>query len=183
MRNLIGFMIIAFSLVGWTAADTKVKGLKKDTAAAKKEGAKKAKGKMLTIEMDYGTIEAELYPADAPQTVARITELVKSGFYNGLTFHRVIPGFVAQGGDPKGNGTGGSGKKLKAEFNSKKHLEGTLAMARAMDPDSADSQFYICLAPVPHLDNNYTVFGQVTKGMDVVKKIKIGDKMKKVSVK
>jgi len=138
---------------------------------------------MIYIETNHGTIEAELYSKDAPNTVARITELANSHFYDGLTFHRVIPGFVAQGGDPVGNGTGGSGKKLKAEFNQKKHIEGTLAMARSADPDSADSQFYICLGAQPHLDNNYTVFGQVVKGMDSVKKIKVGDKMLKVYVK
>ncbi len=138
---------------------------------------------MLVIETQYGTIEAELYPSDAPKTVARIIELTEAGFYNGLAFHRVVPGFVVQGGDPKGNGTGGSGKNLPAEFNSKQHLEGTLAMARAQDPNSADSQFYISLGRHPHLDGSYTVFGMVTKGLDAVKKIKQGDKMTKVSIK
>ncbi len=138
---------------------------------------------MLVIETAHGTIEAELYAGDAPKTVARISELAKKGFYDGLTFHRVIPGFVAQGGDPDGNGTGGSGQNIPAEFNSREHVEGTLAMARAQDPNSADSQFYIALGRLPHLDKNYTVFGQVTKGMDAVKKIKVGDKMTKVTVK
>lgn len=138
---------------------------------------------MIYIETAYGTIEAELYSEDAPKTVARITELANKNFYDGLTFHRVIPGFVAQGGDPSGNGTGGSGTKLKAEFNKRKHLEGTLAMARSSDPDSADSQFYICLGAQPHLDNQYTIFGQVVKGLDAVKKLKVGDKMTKVYVK
>lgn len=153
--------------------------------ADKKEKAQNKKGKaaMMYIETAHGMIEAELYPEDAPTTVARITELANQKFYDGLTFHRVIPGFVAQGGDPQGNGTGGSGKKLKAEFNKRKHVEGTLAMARAADPNSADSQFYICLGAHPHLDNQYTVFGQVVKGMDAVKKLKVGDKMTKVTVK
>lgn len=137
----------------------------------------------MTIETKYGNIEIELYGTDAPKTVARISELAKKGFYDGLTFHRVVPGFVVQGGDPVGNGTGGSGQNLAAEFNSRQHVEGTLAMARATDPNSADSQFYISLGRHPHLDNNYTVFGQVTKGMDAVKQIKQGDKMTKVSVK
>jgi len=145
----------------------------------KKQGPKP----MLYIETAHGTIEAELFPGDAPNTVARITELANKKFYDGLTFHRVIDGFVAQGGDPLGNGTGGSGQKLKAEFNKRKHVEGTLAMARSADPNSADSQFYICLGAHPHLDNQYTIFGQVTKGMDAVKKIKVGDKMTKVFVK
>mgnify|MGYP000063505003 CR=1 FL=1 len=140
-----------------------------------------AKG--MVIETDKGKIEIEFYPSDAPQTVARIQELVKSGFYNGLTFHRVVPGFVVQGGDPKGDGTGGSGQKLKAEFNGKKHVEGTVAMARAQDKDSADSQFYISLGTHPHLDGSYTVFGQVTSGMEFVKQIKMGDKMKTVTLK
>lgn len=154
-------------------------------AKAKKSKVTQSKGKtpMMIIETAHGTIEAELYPEDAPKTVARITELANKKFYDGLTFHRVIPGFVAQGGDPVGNGTGGSGQKLKAEFNKRKHVEGTLAMARAADPDSADSQFYICLGAHPHLDDKYTVFGQVTKGMDAVKKLKVGDKMTKVEVK
>lgn len=138
---------------------------------------------MLVIETQYGTIEAELYPNDAPKTVARILELAESGFYNGLMFHRVVPGFVVQGGDPKGTGAGGSGKNLPAEFNARQHVEGTLAMARAQDPNSADSQFYISLGRHPHLDGSYTVFGMVTKGMDAVKQIKQGDKMTKVSVK
>ena len=138
---------------------------------------------MLVIETSHGTIEAELFPEVAPKTVARIKELADKGFYNGLNFHRVVPGFVVQGGDPKGNGTGGSGQNLPAEFNAKKHVEGTLAMARAMDPNSADSQFYISLGTHPHLDNNYTVFGQVVKGMDAVKKIQMGDKMTKVYTK
>ena len=138
---------------------------------------------MLIIETAYGTIEAELFPKDAPKTVARIRELAQKGFYNGLSFHRVVPGFVVQGGDPSGNGTGGSGQNLQAEFNSREHVEGTLAMARAADPNSADSQFYISLGRHPHLDHNYTVFGQVTKGMDAVKKIKHGDKMTKVTAK
>lgn len=134
------------------------------------------------IETKNGKVEVEFYEKDAPKTVARIKELTQKGFYNGLTFHRVEPGFVVQGGDPQGNGTGGSGKNLPAEFNKHKHVEGTVAMARAMDPNSADSQFYICLGTAPHLDNNYTVFGQVKKGMEAVKKIGVGDKMTKVSL-
>lgn len=136
---------------------------------------------MMKIETQYGTIEIELYPKDAPKTVEQITGLVKKGFYDGLTFHRVVPGFVVQGGDPKGNGTGGSGKNVPAEFNANKHVEGTVAMARSADPNSADSQFYISLGTHPHLDNQYTVFGKVTKGMEFVKKIKMGDKMVKVT--
>jgi peptidylprolyl isomerase len=124
-----------------------------------------------------GVIKYKFYTADAPNTVKRMVELINQGFYNGLTFHRVEPDFVIQGGDPLGNGMGGSGQKLKAEFNARRHLEGAVAMARARDPDSADSQFYVSLGTHPHLDRNYTVFGQVTEGMDVARKIRVGDKM------
>lgn len=131
----------------------------------------------VVLVTSQGAVRFKFYSEDAPKTVGRLVELVNSGFYNGLMFHRVVPGFVVQGGDPEGTGRGGSGKNLKAEFNSRLHTEGTLAMARAADPDSADSQFYIALAPQPHLDRNYTVFGQVVEGMDVVRKIQIGDKI------
>jgi peptidyl-prolyl cis-trans isomerase B (cyclophilin B) len=129
-----------------------------------------------------GTIKIEFYPDSAPNTVANFEKLANSGFYNGLTFHRVEPGFVVQGGDPNGDGTGGPGYKIKAEFNNRKHVTGTVAMARASQPDSAGSQFYICLAPASFLDNNYTVFGQVTEGMDLVQQIRRGDKMASVKV-
>lgn len=129
-----------------------------------------------------GEIRIELYPDSAPKTVESFVTLAKKGFYDNLTFHRVVPGFVAQGGDPKGDGTGGPGYTVKAEFNQRKHLRGTVAMARAAHPDSAGSQFYICLAPQPSLDGKYTVFGQVTSGMEHVDKIQIGDKMKSVRI-
>ncbi len=137
-------------------------------------GLSKSTVKITTV---YGIIKYRFYSNDAPNTVKRMVALIQSGFYNSLTFHRVMPGFVAQGGDPNGNGTGGSGQRLKAEFNERRHVEGAVAMARANDPDSADSQFYITLAAQPHLDRNYTVFGQVTEGMDVVRKLQVGDKM------
>jgi cyclophilin family peptidyl-prolyl cis-trans isomerase len=151
-------------------------------------GLSKATVVMTTSE---GVVKFKFYPNDAPNTVKRIIELVNKvenpnthapGFYNGLTFHRVIPGFVVQGGDPLGNGTGGSGVKLKAEFNGRHHVEGAVAMARAQDPDSADSQFYFTLGTFPHLDRSYTIFGQVTEGMDVVKRLKIGDKIVSVVI-
>jgi cyclophilin family peptidyl-prolyl cis-trans isomerase len=136
----------------------------------------------VTVTTTKGVIKFKFYSKDAPNTVNRIVELIKKGFYNGLLFHRVVPGFVIQGGDPLGNGTGGSGQKLKAEFNNRPHIEGAVAMARAQDPDSADSQFYISLGTHPHLDHNYTVFGQVIEGMDVARKIQVGDRMSSVSV-
>jgi len=129
-----------------------------------------------------GEITIELFPGDAPKTVANFVALTKKGFYNKLTFHRVEPGFVVQGGDPKGNGTGGPGYTIKAEFNAHKHVRGTVAMARSTDPDSGGSQFYICLGPASFLDGKYTVFGIVTKGMDVVDGIRIGDRMKSVKI-
>ncbi len=131
----------------------------------------------LRVKTIHGDIVIKLLEKKAPNTVKRIKYLVKKKFYNGLKFHRVIPGFVIQGGDPNGNGTGGSGTKLKAEFNDIKHVLGTVAMARSQQINSADSQFYISLGTHPHLDNNYTVFGMVTKGIEVVKKIKKNDKM------
>lgn len=153
-----------------------------------KEGKKKVSTNpvavpVAVIEMEKGTIVFEMYPDVAPKTVERISHLVESGFYNGLKFHRFEPGFVIQGGDPKGNGTGGSGVKIPAEFNKKPHVAGTVAMARSSDPNSADSQFYICLATASFLDGQYTVFGQVTEGMDVVQTVRAGDVMKKVTLK
>ena len=109
-------------------------------------------------------------------------DLIGKGFYDGLNFHRVVPGFVVQGGCPKGTGTGGPGYQIKAEFNERPHLSGSLAMARSADPDSAGSQFYICLAPQPGLDGQYTVFGQVTSGFELVQKVRQGDKMLKIAV-
>jgi len=137
---------------------------------------------IITME-NGGVIEIEFYPEDAPKTVENFITLAKKGFYDGLTFHRVEPGFVVQGGDPNGNGTGGPGYSIKAEFNSRPHKRGTVAMARSAHPDSAGSQFYICLGPAPHLDGQYTVFGQAVKGMDVVDGIRVGDKMKSVVIK
>ncbi len=129
-----------------------------------------------------GTVTLELFPDVAPQHVASFVSLIGQGFYKGLTFHRVVPGFVVQGGCPEGTGTGGPGYCVKAEFSDRQHLTGTLAMARAADPNSGGSQFYICLAPQPGLDGQYTVFGQVTEGMDEVFKIKKGDVMKDVRI-
>ena len=140
-------------------------------------------GLHVIIETDRGKLTLELFPEVAPKTVARFTELVKKGFYNGLTFHRVVPKFLVQGGDPAGDGTGGSGKTIPAEFNERKHVAGTMGMARMRDPDSADSQFYLCLEPQPFLDGKYTVFGQVVEGLEVLAKILENDVMRKVTLK
>lgn len=132
-----------------------------------------------TVELrtTHGVVKFKFYSQDAPKTVDRMVQLINQGFYKNLKFHRVVPGFVVQGGDPRGDGTGGSGTTIPAEFNSRKHIEGAVAMARAADPNSADSQFYICLGRFPHLDGQYTIFGQVIYGMDVVKKIQVGDEI------
>jgi peptidylprolyl isomerase len=127
------------------------------------------------LDLKDGRVVIELLPQVAPKHVARIKELVRQGFYDGIVFHRVIDGFMAQTGDPTGTGMGGSGKKLAAEFNTEPHVRGTVSMARAMDPNSADSQFFICFADARFLDRQYTVWGKVTSGMEFVDKIKKGD--------
>jgi peptidylprolyl isomerase len=129
----------------------------------------------LLLETTQGPVTIKMRPDLAPGHVARITELVKSGFYDGIVFHRVIDGFMAQTGCPHGTGTGGSGKKLKAEFNAQPHVRGTVSMARAANPDSGDSQFFICFDDARFLDNQYTVWGEVTSGMENVDKIKRGE--------
>jgi len=136
---------------------------------------------VITLERG-GEIRMEFFPEDAPKTVENFVGLAKKGFYNGLAFHRVVPDFVVQGGDPKGDGTGGPGYTIKAEFNNQKHVRGSVAMARSQHPDSAGSQFYICYGPHPHLDGQYTVFGRVTAGMEHVDKINQGDRMTTVAI-
>lgn len=133
---------------------------------------------IVTIEMQNGDIiKLELYPEIAPNTVNNFISLVNKGFYNGLTFHRVIRGFMIQGGDPDGNGTGGPGYSIKGEFtynnfnNNLKHQAGVISMARSQRPDSAGSQFFIMHKDSPHLDGSYAAFGKITEGMDVVNKI------------
>ncbi len=158
------------------------------------------KNRIAVIETDKGTIKLEVYEKDAPITAKNFIELAQSGFYNGLTFHRVVAGFVAQGGDPSGDGTGGSDNPIQLEIKCTDgktilgktadnsctpvltHVKGALAMARTMDPNSATSQFYITFSDVHQLDRNYTVFGKVIEGMDVVEKIEVGDKMNKVTI-
>lgn len=130
----------------------------------------------LIVEIPHGRVVIRLRPDVAPGHVARIKELAREGFYDGTPFHRVIDGFMAQGGDPTGTGTGGSPRpNLKAEFSDVPHKRGTASMARAMNPDSANSQFFICFTDCPFLDGQYTVWGEVVEGMDAVDKIKRGE--------
>ncbi len=129
----------------------------------------------LLLELKDGVVEIELLPQKAPKHVARIKELASEGYYDGIVFHRVIDGFMAQTGDPTGTGRGGSGKKLKAEFNDEKHTRGTVSMARASSPNSADSQFFIVFKDANFLDGKYTVWGRVVKGMEFVDKIERGE--------
>ncbi|WP_417488015.1 peptidylprolyl isomerase [Maricaulis sp.] len=129
----------------------------------------------LVFTLEGGDVTIKLRPDLAPKHVARITEMAKEGFYDGLNFHRVIDGFVAQGGCPNGNGMGGSGQHIPAEFSAEPHVRGTMSMARASDPDSASSQFFICLDDVPYLNNQYTVWGEVISGMEHVDALPKGE--------
>lgn len=130
----------------------------------------------IIMNLKSGAVKIELRPDLAPNHVARITELTRDGFYDGIVFHRVIPGFMAQTGDPTGTGTGGSKKpNLKAEFSRESHVRGTCSMARSGHPDSANSQFFICFDDAPWLDGNYTVWGKVVEGMEHIDAIKKGD--------
>lgn len=136
----------------------------------------------LIMQLKDGNVTIKLRPDLAPKHVARIKELARQGYYDGTVFHRVIDGFMAQGGDPTGTGSGGSGQNLPAEFSNAKHVRGTLSMARTSNPNSADSQFFICFGPTPHLDGQYTVWGEVVDGMQFVDNIKKGDSSNNGSV-
>lgn len=131
----------------------------------------------LYLDLEAGRVVIDLYDDVAPGHVARIKELARSGFYDGLTFHRVLEGFMAQGGDPDGTGMGGSGHKQEAEFSDKPHSRGTCSMARSGDPNSGDSQFFICFGDAGFLDGQYTVWGQVSEGMEHVDGLKRGEGM------
>lgn len=130
---------------------------------------------LLILETSQGTVVVAMRPELAPRHVDRIRQLAREGFYDGVVFHRVIDGFMAQTGDPTGTGTGGSGVKLKAEFSREPHVRGTVSMARSQNPDSADSQFFICFEDAPWLNGQYTVWGTVVEGMQNVDKIKRGE--------
>ena len=165
---------VLFSMVGHPrghnadAADIKSKTFTPEEISAMKD-------LKAVIHTDFGDIVLKFFPDEAPNHVDNFVELARKGFYDGTTFHRVIPGFMIQGGDPNSrdadrmrHGTGGPGYALKAEFNKRPHKRGTLSMARSQNPDSAGSQFFICVADAPYLDGQYTVFGEVVEGMDVV---------------
>lgn len=137
-------------------------------------GLSAASASMRTI---HGDIVFRFYTKAAPRTSARIMQLIQNKFYDGLVIHRAIPNFIIQTGDPTGTGTGGSGTKLKAEFNELQHIKGTMGMARGIDKDSADSQFYISLTTLSHLDGKNTVFGQVVDGLDILPKLSKGDRI------
>lgn len=150
-------------------------------------------GPRLLIETEKGSFTVVTFPKEAPKAVEQVVSLAEAGFYDGVAVHRLVPGFVVQTGDPQSKtlsvtdprvGKGGSGKSLPAEFQGQtvQHLVGTVGMARGRDANSADSQFYVTLSATPHLDTNYTVIGQVVKGMDVVRKLAVGDKILKVTV-
>lgn len=156
----IGYFLLAILLGSFAMSD--------DAEAADPENT-------LLMDLKDGTVVIDMRPDLAPKHVARIKELVREGFYDGIVFHRVIEGFMAQGGDPTGTGTGGSGQNLPAEFSDEPHVRGTLSMARARHPDSADSQFFIVFAKSQFLDGQYTVWGKVSDGMEFVSNIKRGD--------
>ena len=171
MRILRGFFaILAVVCIGVAAhAQFSMPPLK--TITVTKEEIKKLSSTTAIIETKFGNITLKFFPDTAPGHVKNFVELAKKGFYNGSIFHRVIPGFMIQGGDPTGTGAGGPGYTIKAEFNARPHKRGTLSMARTNVPDSAGSQFFICVADTPQLNNQYSVFGEVVSGMEVVDKI------------
>ncbi len=171
MKVVVSLLVVMLLAVGVSVAEMK------DKKFTKEEIKKMADTKAI-IETKFGNIELKFFPDVAPNHVNNFIELAKKGFYDGTTFHRVIPGFMIQGGDPNSknpdkskHGMGGPGYTVKAEFNDKPHKRGTLSMARSADPNSAGSQFFICVADAPFLNKQYTVFGEVVSGMDVVDKI------------
>lgn len=173
-RHPIFFVFLTFSMIILSCNEPQA------TTIQKQDLQSLSKARFKTA---YGDILIKFKPKKAPATVSRIKTLISQNFYNGIVFHRVVPNFVIQAGDPTGTGSGGSGLKLKAEFSDLKHKPGTVAMARlGSDINSADSQFYICLGTPSHLDGQYTIFAEVSSGMDVVKKIKKGDKIIKATL-
>ncbi|MFH1786816.1 MAG: peptidylprolyl isomerase [archaeon] len=144
---------------------------------------KAGQNRIAVVDTSKGAFKFELYEAQAPVTTANFIKLASAGFYNGLTFHRYEPGFVIQGGDPNGDGTGGSGENIPLEIKPElKHTAGAVGMARSQNPNSASSQFYICLDDANSLDGNYAVFGMVTEGMDNVLKLRVGDEITSITI-
>lgn len=177
------WVVLGIAFISSQSFAGKPKAIPPDVRKAFMDTIKVTGDELAVITMENGKeIYIRFYPNEAPNHVKNFIMLTNLGFYDGLIFHRVEPRFVVQGGDPLGNGTGGPGYTIDAEFNDIKHITGTVAMARGPDPNSAGSQFYICLAPQPYLDKKYTVFGQVIHGMDIVKKVAIGDTMKTVQI-
>lgn len=177
MKKVSLMVLCIVALVAFGAGQNAFSKEVRSRKYSKKEIQKMAKQKAV-IKTKFGDIVLRFFPDAAPNHVDNFLELAKKGFYNGTIFHRVIPGFMIQGGDPNSkdhdkskHGLGGPGYSIKAEFNKKHHKRGTLSMARSADPDSAGSQFFICVADAPFLDGQYTVFGEVEKGMDVADKI------------
>ena len=178
MRETMIFFIALFAMFVTVAASAQIQAPAPKTTTATKEEIKKMSGTKAIIETKFGNITLKFFPDVAPGHVKNFIDLAKKGFYDGTTFHRVIPGFMIQGGDPNSkdpnksrHGQGGPGYTIKAEFNDKPHKRGTLSMARAGHPDSAGSQFFICVKDSSFLDKQYTVFGEVESGIEVVDKI------------
>jgi len=176
MKRLICLVLACTMALAFCACGGKSAAQTADTTAAAAEVFQTLRHAEITIK-DYGTVKLELDAGTAPITVENFVKLAQSGFYNGLTFHRIIDGFMIQGGDPAGNGTGGSGESIKGEFldngvpNPISHVKGVISMARAQNPDSASSQFFIVEADSPFLDGSYAAFGRVTEGMEIAEKI------------
>lgn len=184
IRKLAVFLIFIL-VTGCTGNDANVaeSGNVEENTEVFEGGTDMAENPTAVILTNRGEFRFELYEKRTPTTVANFIELVGSGFYDGLTFHRYEPGFVIQGGDPLGTGMGGSDKTIPLEVHPElKHIEGAVGMARSQDPNSASSQFYVALAPAHLLDGNYAVFGKVTEGMDVVQSLRVGDVMEKVTI-
>ena len=182
MRRVL-WIVLGIAFISSQCFGGKLKTIPPKVREAFMDTVKVTGNEIAVITMKDGKqIYIRFYPKEAPNTVKNFIMLTKLGFYDDLIFHRVVPNFVVQGGDPSGTGYGGPGYTIDAEFNDIHHITGTVAMARSQDPNSAGSQFYICLAPQPHLDRKYTVFGQVIHGMDVVKRIVRGDTMKTVRI-
>ncbi len=166
---LMAILLLAGSVLGDAVKEGSEKG--KDTKMGTTYTKRNADNPEIAIDTDFGTLKLELFRDVAPGHADSMLSRIREGFYDGLVFHRIIDGFMIQGGDPKGNGTGNAGYYLQAEFSDIKHKEGILSMARAQDPNSASCQFFICLADAPFLDGKYTVFGQLMDGYEALRKI------------